>query len=290
MSTTGNHEEGSNSRESKEEEKIFVASKYLEGDFEEINEEEEEDDDDESSEMSLVEHLQELRKRILYIIIWTVIGFIPCYAYGTKLFYYLKLPLINVLPEGSDIIFTGLPDGFFTEMQIGLIAGLFLVSPMIFYQLWAFIAPGLYKEEKVFLLPIAFFSGLFFIIGGAFCYFITFPVAFKFFLTYNSEHMRAMLSATEYMSFSLHLLFAFGIIFELPLVVFFLSRIGIISANWLKKMRRYAILAIVIVAAILSPPDVLSQLLMCIPMLVLYEVSILVAVVFGKNNNEEKEI
>ena len=189
----------------------------------------------------------------------------------------------------QELNFTHPTEAFFCYMKVALVAGLFLTSPLIFWQIWSFVAPGLHKEEKIYLLPISFFSALFFVAGAAFCYFVSLPFVFDFLMSYNSEHIRSMLKMEDSLSFVLQLIVAFGCIFEMPLFVFFLSRMGIITAAWMRKVRRYAILASVIVAAILTPPDVMSQLLMAGPLLILYELSILVAVVFGKKPPQEEE-
>lgn len=258
-------------------------------DEEEDEEEEEEDEDDDDEEedvhdrpMTLRDHLNELRKRVFYAFLWSLAGFIGCYPFAEDLFKLLLAPLTKVMPSASRLIYTSPPEAFFIYMKVAFVAGLFATSPLVFYQVWAFVAPGLYKEEKVYIIPIAFFSALCFICGGAFCYFVAFPFAFEFFMSYSTDMIVAMPSITETLGFVLQLLLAFGLIFELPLFVFFLARLGIVTADLMRRMRRYAILANVIIAAILTPPDVMSQMLMACPLLLLYEISILIAVIFGK--------
>jgi sec-independent protein translocase protein TatC len=232
--------------------------------------------------MGLMDHLSELRGRLVRCTVAVMVGFIACWAVVDPIFDALVDPLLKVLPEGSHAIYTTLPEGFFTRMHIAFVAGVFVSSPVIFYQIWSFIAPGLYEEEKRHILPVAFMSAVFFISGGAFCYFIVFPQAFAFFVSYATDSIVAMPKVSDYLSFVLKLILAFGLVFEMPLFAFFLARMGIITAELMRRVRRYAILGIFIVAAVLSPPDVVSQLLMAAPMLVLYEVSIYVAVAFGK--------
>lgn len=244
------------------------------------DEEAEEEADDRP--MGLMDHLSELRGRLVRCCLAVMVGFIACWAVVDPIFDALVDPLLKVLPEGSHAIYTTLPEGFFTRMHISFVAGVFVSSPVIFYQIWSFIAPGLYEEEKRHILPVAFMSAFFFISGGAFCYFIVFPQAFAFFVSYATDSIVAMPKVSDYLSFVLKLILAFGLVFEMPLFAFFLSRMGIITAELMRRVRRYAILGIFIVAAILSPPDVVSQLLMAAPMLVLYEISIYVAVAFGK--------
>ena len=246
------------------------------------NPEDEEAEEEDDRPMGLMDHLSELRGRLVRCCIAVIVGFIACWAVVDPIFDALVDPLLKVLPDGSHAIYTTLPEGFFTRMHIAFVAGVFVSSPVIFYQVWSFIAPGLYEDEKRHILPVAFMSAFFFVSGGAFCYFIVFPQAFAFFVSYATDSIVAMPKVSDYLSFVLKLILAFGLVFEMPLFAFFLSRMGIITAELMRRVRRYAILGIFIVAAILSPPDVVSQLLMAAPMLVLYEISIYVAVAFGK--------
>ena len=239
--------------------------------------------------MGLMDHLSELRGRLVRCCLAVMVGFIACWAVVDPIFDALVAPLLSVLPDGSHAIYTTLPEGFFTRMHIAFVAGVFVSSPAIFYQVWAFIAPGLYEEEKRSIIPVAVMSAFFFISGGAFCYFVVFPNAFAFFMSYATDTIVAMPKISDYLSFVLKLILAFGLVFEMPLFAFFLARMGIITAELMRRVRRYAILSIFIVAAILSPPDVVSQLLMAAPMLVLYEVSIFVAAGFGKKPAKEED-
>lgn len=232
--------------------------------------------------MTLLGHLSELRVRLVRSLIALTVGFFACYGFAEELFNYLMLPLTRALPSGAKLIYTALPEAFFVYMQVALVAGAFLASPYLFYQIWAFIAPGLYDEEKRHIIPIACASALFFVAGAAFCYFQVFPYAFEFFVGFATDTIAPMPKLDEYLGFTLKMLLAFGLIFEMPLFAFFLSRLGLVTAQWMRKTRKYAILAIFIVAAILTPPDVFSQMMMAAPMLVLYEISIIVAAVFGK--------
>lgn len=232
--------------------------------------------------MTLMDHLGELRVRLVRCCIAVGLGFLLCWVVVDPLFNALMEPLLAVLPDGSHAQYTTLPEGFFTRMYIAFVAGVFVASPVIFYQVWSFIAPGLYDEEKRFIVPVAVLSAFFFICGGAFCYFVVFPYAFSFFVSFATERIVAMPKVSDYLGFVLKLILAFGLIFEMPLFAFFLSRMGLITATMMRKGRRYAVLAIFIVAAILTPPDVVSQMLMACPMLFLYEISILVAAAFGR--------
>ena len=237
--------------------------------------------------MGLMDHLNELRWRLVRCFIAAAVGFLLCWTVVEPIFDFITAPLLSALPEHGTAMYTTLPEPFFVRMFVAFITGLFVTSPYIFYQIWAFISPGLYEEEKKGLLPIALLSAVFFIGGGVFCYFIVFPYAFNFFLGFSSEQIQAMPRITDYLDFVIKLLLAFGLIFEMPLFSFFLSRMGVITATMMRSARRYAVLCIFIVAAILTPPDVVSQLLMAMPMLLLYEISILVAAAFGRKKKAE---
>ena len=239
--------------------------------------------------MTLLEHLGELRRRLVRGFLAILIGFFACYGFAQQLFYYLSLPLLKVMPADSKFIYTGVAEGFFVDMKVAFVAGVFVACPFLFYQIWAFIAPGLYEEEKKYIIPLALSSALFFVLGGVFCYFGVFPFAFEFFMSYSTDNIVAMLSINEYLSFALKMVLAFGLIFEMPLFSFFLARMGIITAQKMRDVRKYAVLAIFVVAAILTPPDVFSQLMMAGPMLVLYEVSIWVAALVGKKKVEREK-
>lgn len=231
--------------------------------------------------MSLMDHLNELRVRLIRCTIAACLGFLACWAVVEPIFNTLVAPLQAVLLPGSHAQYTTLPEGFFTRMYIAFVAGIFASSPVIFYQVWSFIAPGLYDEEKRYIIPIAFLSAIFFVAGGAFCYFIVFPYAFGFFVSFATETIVVTPKISDYLNFVLKLLLAFGLIFEMPLFSFFLSRMGLVTADRMRRVRRYAILVIFVVAAILTPPDVVSQLLMAGPMILLYELSIIVSAVAG---------
>ncbi|MBQ7618226.1 MAG: twin-arginine translocase subunit TatC, partial [Desulfovibrio sp.] len=201
--------------------------------------------------MSLLDHLNELRKCLTKACLAVFVGFIGCFIVVDPIFNALVDPLLRALPSGSHAMYTTLPEGFFTRMFIAFVAGFFAASPVIFYQIWSFIAPGLYEEEKRFIIPIALFSAIFFIGGGLFCFFIVFPYVFSFFISFATDSIVAMPKVSDYLDFVLKLLIAFGLIFEMPLFTFFLSRLGLVTAKLMRKVRRYAILIIFIVAAIL---------------------------------------
>ena len=260
---------------------------------EKTNDREEDDEEPEGAEddvpMSIIGHLNELRRRLFRIVIIVVLGFVAFYGVSEPLYAFLSAPLQACMPEGSKLIYTSPQGAFFTYMKVALVASLFGTSPFTFYQLWAFIAPGLYREEKRAVLPLAFFSSVFFLAGASFCFILVFPIAFQFFMGFASETIVPMISVEEYLSFALKLLIAFGVVFEMPLFAYFLSRFGLLTPAFMRRSRRYAVLVIFIVAAILTPPDVFSQCLMAIPMLLLYEVSIYVSAMAYKKKEDKSE-
>jgi sec-independent protein translocase protein TatC len=193
------------------------------------------------------------------------------------------------MQTGDKLIFTGLPEAFFTYLKVALLSGIILAAPVIFYEFWMFVAPGLYDKEKRLMVPVVVLSTIFFVGGAFFGYFIVFPFGFKFFLGFASEIIRPLPSMREYLSFASKLLLAFGLVFELPLIITFLAKLGMVSVSFLKKNRKYALLLFFIGAAILTPPDVVTQVMMALPLILLYEISIIGARIFGKKSSEEED-
>ncbi|MFO7666550.1 MAG: twin-arginine translocase subunit TatC [Desulfobacterales bacterium] len=234
-------------------------------------------------------HLEELRKRLVICCIAIGVGFVLAYGFKEKLFEILTLPLVREMRAADKIIFTGLPEAFFTYMKVSFLTGIILASPIIIYQFWVFVAPGLYQKERRYLVPIVLLSVVFFIGGTLFCFFVVFPFGIKFFLSFATDVIQPLLSMKEYLSFASKMLLAFGLIFELPLVIVFLAKIGVVTVDFLRKNRKYAILLTFVVAAILTPPDVVSQVLMAIPLICLYEISIIGAIFFGKKKEKKPD-
>ena len=241
---------------------------------------------DDEKKIPFTGHLEELRRRLIVCFSAVGIGFVLSYGFKEKLFQILTRPLISVMETGDKLIFTGLPEAFFTYLKVAFLSGIILSTPIIFYQFWMFVAPGLYDKEKRLMVPIVFLSTLFFVGGSFFGYFIVFPYGFKFFLGFASEIIRPLPSMREYLSFASKLLLAFGVVFELPLVITFLAKLGMVSVSFLKKNRKYALLLFFVGAAILTPPDVVTQIMMALPLMVLYEISIVGAKIFGKKSSE----
>jgi sec-independent protein translocase protein TatC len=227
-------------------------------------------------------HLKELRDRLLVCIVAVAIAFIFTYYFKERLFDFLMQPFLKVMPAQSSFIFTGITEAFLTYFKISVVAALFVAAPVILYEFWMFVAPGLYEKEKKYVYPFIFFGSLCFICGALFCYFVVMPNMYRFFVSYAREFVTPMPDLKNYMGLTLKLLIIFGFIFELPLVAFYLARAGIIKAKMLAKKRRYAILAVFIISAAITPPDVVSMILVALPLWGLYELGILIAKVFGK--------
>ncbi len=244
----------------------------------------------EDDKLPLTTHLRELRTRLVHIISGIGIGFFACYYFKDLLFKIIARPLVAVLPKGSHMIFTGLPEAFFIYMKIAFFASLLITSPYTLYQIWKFVSPGLYKSEKKHVVPFVLASSSLFIGGVTFGYFFVLPAAFEFFISFSSEFLKPMVSFREYLSFTMKFLLAFGLSFELPVFIFFLTKAGILNVRILTSYRRYAILIIFIVAAVLTPsPDAFSQILMAIPLMILYEISIIMARRVEKTARKKKE-
>jgi len=239
-------------------------------------------------EMGLLEHLDDLRKRLLRSIVAAFVGMLACYAFAEKFFDWLMLPLFRALPDKSSMIYTAPHEAFFTYIKVAFVAGIFLTSPYIFYQIWLFVKPGLYSHERKLIYPMSFFSALLFVIGALFGYFVIFPYAYKFFMGFSDLYISPMITMREGFSFALRLLLAFGIVFELPLVIFFLARLGLVTPKGLRKKRKYALLVAFMISAMLTPPDVFTQTFMAGPLIVLYEVGVWIAVIFGKKRPESR--
>jgi len=242
--------------------------------------------------MPFTQHLEELRKRLIISAIAIGIGFLIGYFFKERIFEWLMRPLLQVLPKGESqkLIYTAPHEAFVTYLKVSFIAGVGLASPVIIYQIWRFIAPGLYQNERRYLVPIVLFSTIFFLGGAMFGYFVVFPFGFQFFVSFANDFITPMISTREFTSFATRLLFAFGLVFEMPIFAFFLARIGLLNAKFMRKQRKYAILFIFVAAAVLTPPDVISQLLMAMPLLVLYEISVWIVAIFGKKAKVEEAL
>ncbi|HLC22087.1 MAG TPA: twin-arginine translocase subunit TatC [Candidatus Methylomirabilis sp.] len=248
--------------------------------------------------MSFFSHLEELRKRILIVLVAIGIGFILTFSFSETILRFLKRPLTTDLvfsraypflrstPRPGapvDLIFLAPAEAFWMHMKIAMLTGLMLVLPVVLYQIWKFIAPGLLPSEKRYALPFVVLATVFFFFGLAFCFYFVLPFALNFLLTYKTENLKPMISIGNYVDFTSKFLLAFGLIFELPLIIGVAAKMGLVTPQWLSKNRKYAILVNFAIAAILTPtPDIFNQTLMALPMCLLYEVGIMAARILAR--------
>ena len=227
--------------------------------------------------MTLLQHFTELRRRVLWIVLWFLGAFIMGWVLSPMIQQFLTGPLLSVWPDGA-LIYSGLTDGLMIQFSLAGLFALLVVLPVVLWHVWAFVAPGLKQNEKRFIWPILIMSPLLFLLGAGFAFFFLLPVVFKFFVELNqSAPVPAVLlpAVRDYLGFAIGLLKVFGVAFQLPLLLVLLNRIGVLSRARAVAMRRYAIVLIVIVAAILTPPDIVSQIMLAVPMWGLFEISIL---------------
>ncbi|MEB8488412.1 MULTISPECIES: twin-arginine translocase subunit TatC [Acidithiobacillus] len=232
---------------------------------------------DKLAENTFIGHLLELRRRVLFAVIAVFVGFMASYPFSKAIYTILAAPLIEVLPKGSHLIYTSLPEVFLTYVQLSLLSGFVLALPIILYQFWAFIAPGLYEHERKAFFPLIFASVFLFIGGMLFAYFIVFPNAFRFFVSFSGNDITAMPKVDSYLSLIVKFSLAFGLAFQIPILIVVLVRIGVLQVATLRRSRRYAFLICAIASAVLSPPDVLSMVMLLIPMYMLFEVGLFFA-------------
>ncbi|GAB0172881.1 Twin arginine-targeting protein translocase TatC [Helicobacter trogontum] len=223
-------------------------------------------------------HLQDLRKRLMLSLLSIVICFVACFSFHEEIFTWVQTPISNAFASGikGKLIQVAPAEYLFVAIKVSFFAAFVISVPIVFWQLWLFVAPGLYKHEKKFILPFVFFGSFMFALGLFFCYEIVFPLIIRYVLAFGNEVVEANIASDEYLSFFIRIMLAFGFVFELPVMAFFLGKIGLITDNTLKRSFRYAVVAIFVVAAIVTPPDVISQLLLALPMVVLYGVAIII--------------
>ncbi len=243
--------------------------------------------DDAGSKMSFLEHLDELRKRLIYVVYSLIVGCVIAFIFIGRIFDFIMKPMYLMLAtdtgSGAKLMYTAGPEPFMLHIKIGFLAGIFIASPLILWQVWKFIAPGLYSHEKKFAIPFVLMSTLFFVAGGLFAHYVAFPVTWNFFKGFGNEYMVFMPKIDEAFSLYTKLLLGMGAVFEMPTLVLFLARMGVVTARMLIRYFKYAFLAIFVVAAVISPGgDIPSQLILAVPMLLLYALSILIAFVFQR--------
>jgi sec-independent protein translocase protein TatC len=234
--------------------------------------------------MTLWEHLEELRRRLIVCIVTLFIGFVVCWFYREQIFSVVQAPFLKFVAKGDKLSFISLTEPFFVYMKAAAFAAIIFTSPILISQLWLFIAPGLYKKERMYAIPFIFFASIFFLGGCIFCYYYVFPFACRYFLQVGSEFKQEV-RVDDYFSLFNKLTLAIGLIFEIPILAFFLARIGIINHHFLLNKFKYAILIAFIISAIVTPtPDMVTQTVLALPMIALYVISILIAWIFGKKH------
>ena len=243
---------------------------------------------------TFVSHLSELRSRLIKSFIFLIISFLICYYFSENIYAFLVKPYSSaVIESGLDrrLIFTALHEAFLTYLKVAFFAAFFITSPVFLTQIWKFIAPGLYKNEKKAILPYLISTPVLFIFGGCLVYYLIMPLAINFFLSFesvaNGENIPIQLEAkvNEYLSLVMRLIFAFGLSFQLPVVLSLLARIGVLDSEYLKKRRKYVVVIIFAIAAVLTPPDPITQIGLALPLLILYELSILAVKIIEKKRN-----
>ena len=235
------------------------------------------DKSEQLAEGTLISHLLELRDRLLRAFIAVIVVFIPLAFFANELFTFVATPLIAQLPKDSSLIATSVISPFMTPFKLAFFVGLFVAMPYVLYQVWAFVAPGLYKHEKRFAVPLLVSSIVLFYCGIAFAYFAVFPVMFEFFANTTPAGVRMMTDITSYMDFVLTMFLCFGLAFEVPVVVVLLVLTGLVKVEKLAEIRGYVLIGIFVIAALLTPPDAISQTIMAVPMYLLYEGGIVMA-------------
>jgi sec-independent protein translocase protein TatC len=240
-----------------------------------------------SAKMSFLEHLDELRHRLIVSISAVGIAFVGCFSFSARIYDFLAVPITQNL-SGAKLAYTNPTDPFTIYMKVALLAGVFVASPIVLWQIWLFISPGLYAHEKRFALPFIFSTSILFLLGGAFAYYIALPMSFRFLINLGSS-FTPVVTITEYLDLILTVILGCAIIFQIPILIFFLTIFGIVNARFLIRNLRYAILIIFVVAAVLTPTsDIPNMLIFSTPMLLLYLVGILVSWIFGKKRKYGK--
>ncbi len=238
--------------------------------------------EDELPKMTFLDHLEELRKRLMVSLIAVAVGFFLCWSFAETIFAVLQAPLTNFLPPGDKLAYTRLTAPFFLYMKVAFFAGLFVASPVVLLQLWLFIAPGLYKKERRLAVPFIVFGTVFFTLGGYFGYRYLLPATCSFFVETGKE-FKQMVTVDDYFSFASTIILASGVVFETPILIFFLARIGIVTPAFLLQKFKYAVVLSFVVAAIVTPtPDVVTQAALAVPMILLYLLGVGVAFLFAK--------
>jgi sec-independent protein translocase protein TatC len=238
---------------------------------------------------SLIAHLIELRSRVLKAFLSVLIVFLCLVYFAQDLYHWLATPLLNTLPDQAQMIATDVASPFFAPFKLTMVLSFFIAIPVVLYQIWGFIAPGLYKNEKRLVAPLLFSSTLLFYLGMAFAYYIVFPLAFAFFTSVAPEGVVINTDISSYLNFVLKIFFAFGLSFEIPVAIVLMCWTGMTTPEALRAKRPYVIVGVFVVGMLLTPPDIISQTLLAIPMWILFEFGIVVGSIYSKKNNNEEE-
>lgn len=231
--------------------------------------------------MGLLEHLEELRNRLVRSLIAFAVAFFACWTWSSEIYQFLAQPIYRYLPAGTKLAFLGITDPFMVYMKVAALAAVFVASPVILWQLWGFVAPGLYRHERRLAAPFIFFGSVLFLSGGAFAYYIAFPMAVEFLLSMGTD-FAPTITVDAYLSFLMTVILGLGLMFELPTVIFFLSRLGLVTPAFLMRHFRWAVLGIFVLAAVITPtPDVINMCIFALPTLGLYLVGVGVSALFG---------
>lgn len=240
--------------------------------------------------ITFISHLVELRSRLIRALLVLFLGFLPCAFFARELYSFLAFPLLEKLPQGGQMIATEVVTPFFIPMKVALMVAFLVTLPHTLYQLWAFVAPGLYSHEKRLFLPLVFISSLLFFTGMAFAYFAVLPLVFEFIVYFAPEGVAVMTDISEYLGFVLSMFLAFGITFEVPVFVLILIRTGLVSIEKMKSVRRFVLVGAFIIGAIFTPPDVMSQILLAVPLYLLYELGIILAALSMKSSSRKSPL
>jgi sec-independent protein translocase protein TatC len=234
-------------------------------------------------------HIADLRKRLMISCGTLIVAFFTCFYFYQPILEWMMLPIEAVLPEGSKMVAIEVQETFFTALKVSFFSAFLVSLPIIFWQLWLFLAPGLYEHEKKLVLPFVFSATLMFLLGGTFAYYIVVPFGFDFLVAFGSQVVSVTPSIGKYISFFTKLVFGFGIAFELPVITFFFAVIGLVNDQMMKDFFKYAVVLIFLLSALLTPPDIITQFLMAGPLIILYLVSIFIAKAFNPATQEDDE-
>ncbi len=240
-----------------------------------------------TGEMNLIQHITELRIRIFRIALSIFVGMLICWGVSEHIFDIIRHPIAHYLPQGG-LVFTGPLDKFIAHIKISFITGAMISAPFWLYQIWKFISPALYKNEKKFAAGFILFGTLQFALGILFCYFIVFPMAFKFLMTFGGDIDKPMITINSYLGFFTHTAILFGLTFQMPVIITFLGAMGVVSQAFLKKYRRYAIVSMTALSAVAAPPDAISMILLMVPLILMYELSVFLVGMFEKKSTQSE--